>query len=116
MGKRLPKRGLLQEIAVERRALDGLLALIKPRQMTWAGVTRSGWSVKDILAHLAQWQQLNLDWYAAGSRGETPVLPAPGISWRELARLNAMIYRKHRRRSLQAVCGTTGPATDASSR
>jgi len=103
MGKRLRKQELLNEIHRERAALDDTLALLPPRQMTRAGVTRGGWSVKDVLAHLVEWQQMNLDWYAAGLRGEKPAMPAPGYTLRELPRLNAMIYRKHHRRSLQAV-------------
>jgi hypothetical protein len=71
--------------------------------MTKAGVTRGGWSVKDILAHLVEWQQMNLNWYAAGLRGEKPAIPAPGFTLRDLPRLNKMIYRKHHQRSLQAV-------------
>ena len=103
MGRRLPKKELLGEIQRERSALDDTLALLTARQMTKAGVTRGGWSVKDILAHLVEWQQMNLDWYAAGLRGEKPAMPAPGFTLRELPRLNEMICRKHHRRSLQAV-------------
>jgi hypothetical protein len=103
MGRRLRKDALLDEIARERRALDETLALVPARDMTRAGVTRGGWSVKDVLAHLVEWQQMNLDWYAAGLRGEKPAMPAPGYTLRELPRLNAMIYRKHHRRSLEAV-------------
>jgi len=88
MGKRLRKKEL---------------ALLSPGQMTKAGVTRGGWSVKDVLAHLVEWQQMNLDWYAAGLRGEKPAMPAPGFTLRELPRLNEMIYRKHHRRSVRAV-------------
>jgi len=103
MGRRLRKQELLNEIQLERAALDDTLALLKARQMTKPGVTRGGWSVKDVLAHLVEWQQMNLDWYAAGLRGEKVAMPAPGFTLRELPRLNAMIYRKHYRRSLQAV-------------
>src|SRR5512134_3563854 len=103
MGRRLRKQDLLAEIRVERAALDQTLALLTPRQMTRAGVTRGGWSVKDVLAHLVEWQRMNLDWYAAGLRGEKPAMPAPGFTLRELPRLNEMIYRKHHRRSLRAV-------------
>ena len=103
MGRRLRKRELLDEIRHERAALDDALAGLNPRHMTKAGVTRGGWSVKDVLAHLVEWQQMNLDWYAAGLRGEKPAIPAPGFTLRELPRLNEMIYRKHHRRSLQAV-------------
>lgn len=103
MGKRLRKQELLNEIRRERTALDDTLALLARHQMTKAGVTRGGWSVKDVLAHLVEWQRMNLDWYAAGLRGEKPAMPAPGFTLRELPRLNEMIYRKHHRRSLRAV-------------
>jgi hypothetical protein len=53
MGKRLRKTELLSEIERERKALDDVLAGLSPRQMTKDGVTRGGWSVKDILAHLS---------------------------------------------------------------
>jgi hypothetical protein len=103
MGRRLPKKQLLDEIDRERRALDETLAALSKREMTKPGVTRGGWSVKDVLAHLVEWQQMNLNWYAAGLRGEKPAMPAPGFTLRELPRLNQMIYRKHHRRSLKAV-------------
>jgi hypothetical protein len=103
MGKRLRKRPLLAEIQRERTALDATLALLSPRDMTRPGVTRGGWSVKDVLAHLVEWQQMNLGWYAAGLRGEKPAMPAPGFTLRDLPRLNARIYRKHHRRSLRVV-------------
>jgi hypothetical protein len=103
LGKRLRKKELLSEIQHERAALDDALALLSVPLMTKAGVTRGGWSVKDVLAHLVEWQQMNLDWYAAGLRGEKPTIPAPGFTLRELPRLNEMIYRKHHRRSLQEV-------------
>lgn len=103
MGRRLRKRELLIEIQRERAALNDVLALLSPRQMTRAGVTRGGWSVKDVLAHLVEWQQMNLGWYEAGLRGDMPALPTLGFTWRDLPRLNDRIYRKHRRRSLQAV-------------
>ena len=103
MGKRLRKQELLSEIRLERAALDAALAPLTPRQMTKAGVTRGGWSVKDVLAHLVEWQVMALNWYGAGLRGEKPAIPAPGFTLRELPRLNEMIYRKHHRRPLQAV-------------
>jgi hypothetical protein len=103
MGKRLKQKDLLAAIELERGLLDETLASVPKRLMTRKGVTRGGWSVKDILAHLAEWQRMNLDWYAAGLRGETPEMPAPGYTWRDLPRLNGMIYRKQSRRSLRAV-------------
>jgi len=103
MGKRLRKQQLLAEIEEERAALDQCLALVPTRLMTRAGVTRGGWSIKDILGHLIEWQQMNFDWYAAGKRGEKPAMPAPGFTLREIPRLNQMIFRKHHRRPLSSV-------------
>jgi hypothetical protein len=103
MGKRLPKAELLQEIGVERSRLDALLEQLTPRQMVQGGATLAGWSVKDILGHLIGWQQMNLDWYATGLRGEMPAMPAPDLTWRDIRELNDRIYRKHHRRSLKAV-------------
>ena len=77
--------------------------MLSRAQMTKSGVTRGGWSVKNLLAHLVEWQAMNLNWYAAGLRGEKPAMPAPGYTLGELPRLNQMIYRKHHRRSLMAV-------------
>lgn len=112
MGKRLRKQDLLVEIDRERTALDATLALVPARQMTRSGVTHGGWSVKDVLAHLVEWQRMNLDWYAAGLRGERPAIPAPGFTLRDLPRLNMMIYRKHHRRSLIAVLHDYGAYHD----
>ena len=103
MGKRLPKAELLREIGVERDRLDALLERLTPRQMTQGGATLAGWSVKDVLGHLVGWQRMNLDWYAAGLRGETLEMPAPGLTWRDIRTLNDRIYRQHHRRSLEAV-------------
>jgi len=61
------------------------------------------WSVKDVLAHLTEWQQMVLGWYHAGQAGETPALPAPGFKWSELPALNQAIYEKHLDRPLPAV-------------
>jgi hypothetical protein len=99
VGKSLPKAELLQEIGVERRKLDALLKQLTPRKMTQPGATLAGWSVKDILAHLVAWQQMNLEWYAAGVSGETPDVPGHA----DIRKLNDRIYRKHRRRSLKVV-------------
>lgn len=103
MGKRLPRSELLQEIREERDALDALLKQLTPQQMTRRGVTPGGWSVKDILAHILGWQGRLLQWHAAALRGETPAVPAPGLTWRDLKRFNEIIYREHRRRTLKAV-------------
>ncbi len=99
------KDQLKTAITQEWQHLEDVVAKLEPRQLTQAGVTEAGWSAKDILAHLAAWEQLFLGWYAAGLRGETPQTPAPGYTWSaaNLHKLNEKIYRKYRRMSLTEI-------------
>lgn len=103
MGKQLSKADLHAEIAVEKGKLDELISKLNDQMMTESGVTPGGWSVKDILAHLIAWQQMNLSWYASGKRGETPVVPADGISWRETPKLNQRIFDEYKDRGLEEI-------------
>ena len=61
------------------------------------------WSVKDILAHLVDWEQRFIAWYKAGQKGETPETPAPGFTWRELPKLNQEGYERHKNDKLENV-------------
>lgn len=96
------KAELLNAIDRERSALNTLLATLTPEQMAMPGVVGE-WSVKDVLAHLVEWEQMVLGWYGAGLRGETPQLPAPGYNWSQTPQLNQLIYEKHRDRPLDEV-------------
>jgi hypothetical protein len=62
-----------------------------------------GWTLGDLVAHLAEWQQMFLRWYADGLRGVEPAMPAPGFKWNETPRLNRAIREKHRSRPLATV-------------
>ena len=96
------KEALLKDIRIEREALEGFLAGLTPQRMIQPGAIAE-WSVKDVLAHLAEWEQLLLVWYQAGLRGEVPPLPAPGYNWRQMDELNQTIYEKYRDASLEGV-------------
>jgi hypothetical protein len=96
------KDDLLAAIDKERGALEAFLETLTPKQMIEPGVVGE-WSVKDVLAHLVEWEQMCLGWYRAGLRGETPALPAPGFKWNQTPQLNQQIYEKHRDRSLDEV-------------
>jgi uncharacterized protein (TIGR03083 family) len=96
------KEALLEEIRHEREALDKFLAGLSPGQMAQPGAIAE-WSVKDVLAHLAEWEQLLLVWYTAGLRGEVPQLPAEGYTWAQMDDLNQVIYERYRHRSLDDV-------------
>jgi uncharacterized protein (TIGR03083 family) len=96
------KDALLKDIRTERGALEEFLSALTPPQMVMPGAIAE-WSVKDVLAHLAEWEQLLLVWYQAGLRGEIPPLPAPGYSWAQMDELNQKIYEKYRDNSLEDV-------------
>lgn len=86
---------LRKESQEEYDALDAFLAKLDPQQMTEPGMLGE-WSVKDVLAHLYEWQQMFFRWYGTGLRGETPVTPAEGFKWNQLPALNQQIYEKYR--------------------
>jgi hypothetical protein len=61
------------------------------------------WSVKDVLAHLLEWQRMSRSWYAAGKRGETPVTPSEDYTWREIPALNQHIYETYKDNPLDEI-------------
>ncbi|HET9914364.1 MAG TPA: ClbS/DfsB family four-helix bundle protein [Anaerolineales bacterium] len=96
------KKQLLEAIEVEHQALEGLLDRLSSAQMVLPGVVGE-WSVKDVLAHLLEWQQMVLSWHAAGVKGKIPVTPAEGFNWAQLPELNQRIYEKHCKRPLADI-------------
>jgi hypothetical protein len=101
-GAYLNREVILERIRTERRRLEQNLAQVPSGEMETAGVVGE-WSVKDVLAHLVDWEQRFLGWYEAGRRGERPAVPAPGIGWDELDLLNRQIYQRNRGRPLEEV-------------
>ncbi len=98
------KEALLAGIREERAKLEQKLARLSEEQMI-APMMRA-WSPKDILMHLVDWEQRMLDWYQAGLRGEKPEVPAPGMTWKDLAKLNKIGFERHRNLPLEQVLET----------
>jgi hypothetical protein len=96
------KEELLQSIKGTRERLEKKFSKLTPEQMIWPG-SMDDWSVKDILAHLVDWEQRLIGWYEAGLRGEVPETPAPGLSWRDLPKLNQAGYERHKSEPLEDV-------------
>ncbi len=97
----LGKTALLERTQAARAALDPLLATLGDGQMHEPAFD-GGWSAKDLLAHIANWEELCVSWIEAGERGETPHRPAV-ISDEEAAAINERVYREHRERPLDDV-------------
>jgi hypothetical protein len=96
------KNQLLDAFRIERGALEQFLAEPSPEQMTQPGIV-GNWSVKDVLAHLIEWEQMMLRWYSAGLKGEVPATPSENFHWGQLPQLNQQIYEKHRDRQLADI-------------
>lgn len=93
---------LAERIHIEREAFEAELAAFSPEEMLAPGMV-GDWSPKDLVAHLAAWEQLFLSWYAAGLRGEAPS-PDPAALWGpKVQELNQRIYEANRDKSLDAV-------------
>lgn len=98
------KQELLDLIHTERTKLDRALESLSEQQKIQGGAC-GDWSVKDILAHLVDWEQRGLRWYRAGLQGEVPKTPDDHFNWRELPALNHSIYQKYQDWPLSEVEG-----------
>jgi hypothetical protein len=96
------KAELINSTHTEREKLEAKIAGFAPQEMLFAG-TMGVWSVKDILQHLADWEQRWIGWYGAGRRGEPVVTPEEGYNWRQMGELNELYRLKHQERLLTAV-------------
>ena len=98
MDETMTKSKILELIHGERQALKAVLGPLSEEQLTWPGV-ESDWSVKDILAHITDWEQRMVRWIEESMRGEVPERPAPGMTWDDLDRLNQEIYLLNKERA-----------------
>lgn len=87
----MTKEDLLKSIRAEHKRLEDNIAGLSEAQLSSPGVAGI-WSIKDILAHLTDWEQRFLRWYRKGRSGQIPQLPEPGMTWRDMHRLNNLRY------------------------
>ncbi len=93
---------IIARLQAERRRLETNLARLAQAEIEKPGVVGK-WSIKDMLAHLAEWESWLPAWMAASRRGEMVITPAPDLGWDQLDILNERIYQKHKDASLQQV-------------
>jgi hypothetical protein len=101
MARATSKAELLEEIACERRKLEGLLAAI-PAERKLEEVT-DGLSVKDLLAHRTEWGRMLLRWYAEARDGVISAVPSAQFKWNQLPDLNAQIQLRFANVPLEQV-------------
>lgn len=102
MPRPLDKTQLLDASSKEHQKLETFLSGLTPVQMTTPPAP-GAWSVKDVLAHLYEWQRMFFTWYETGLRGGTPEVPAPGYKWNQLPAINQAIYERYRDMPLDEV-------------
>jgi uncharacterized protein (TIGR03083 family) len=104
MNEPMTKAELLGLIETEHARLEAILAPLSEAQMT-EGSLASGWSVKDMLAHLTWWEQRMLQVVQAAARGERlPRLSREGEDEEAtINRVNAETYQANHLRPLHEV-------------
>ncbi|MBK8833615.1 MAG: ClbS/DfsB family four-helix bundle protein [Anaerolineae bacterium] len=96
------KDQLITAMQAEHDALEQALTGLTPEQLsTSSPITHC--AIKDVLAHIWEWEQMCLSWHKAGLKGLTPAVPGEGFIWSQLPALNKQIYEKHRDRPLDEV-------------
>ena len=104
MPKPQNKAELIAASHKERQALEEFLSTLTAEQKTQPGIV-GHWSVKDMLAHLIEWEQMVLGWLAAGEAGQKPHVPAEGYKWSQIPALNEAIRQKYQARPLDEIEG-----------
>ena len=102
MPKPTNKQQLLDEAQRKYEALGRQFASFTPEEMVRPGVI-GAWSIKDILAHLLEWQTMLMGWYEAELRGEKPAVPVEEYNWSQLPEVNQAIYERCRDAALDDV-------------
>jgi hypothetical protein len=101
-----PKSELSERLAANRAKLEATLARLTSEQRTAPGAVGE-WSAKDVLAHLAEWEEMHIHWMELSACGQAPEVPAPEYTWKadDVDRLNQAIYEKHCARTWEDVYG-----------
>lgn len=96
------KRELMEVLQDERQLFDDLLASLSDAQLLEPGIEGNR-CVKDILAHITDWERRMNLWIQESLAGLIPQRPAPGMTWDDLDRLNEQTYLENKERPLSEV-------------
>jgi hypothetical protein len=102
MIEEMTKPQLIEAITAGRKKFEATLSQLDEDQMT-TPVLESGWSVKDVLAHIHVWETRMVQWLEVSQRGEIPQMLPPGMTWDDLDTMNEETYLQNQDRSLSEV-------------
>jgi len=104
------KSEILELIQSEKRLLNAVVGKLTHSQMLTPGLEGER-TVKDVLAHIAAWELLMVEWLKETYAGLTPQRPAPGMTWDDLDLLNERIYLENKDRSLAEILAMSEAAS-----
>ena len=101
MTEQVNKTSILDEMSTSYAALEEILASLDKMQFFTERVI-PGWSIKDMLAHIASWHHRLLKWLEAAVQNEEPAISGPD-NVEEMDALNAQFYQENISRPLDEV-------------
>jgi hypothetical protein len=101
MTEQVNKTSILNEMSTSYTAFEESLASLDKTQYFIEGVI-PGWSIKDMLAHIASWHHRLLKWLDAAVRNEEPAISGPD-NVEEMDALNAQFYQENKSLPLDVV-------------
>ena len=101
MTEQVNKTSILDEMSTSYATLEEILATLDKMQFFTEGVI-PGWSIKDMLAHIASWHHRLLKWLEATVQNEEPAISGPD-NVEEMDALNAQFYQENKSRPLDEV-------------
>lgn len=102
MNEEMNKSQLIESIINGRKKFEETLSQLDQTQMTTPGL-ESGWSVKDVLAHIQAWEIRMVRWLEDAQRGEIPQMLPAGMTWDDLDQINEQIYLENRDKPLTDI-------------
>lgn len=104
MARPTSKEMLLEQSAAEYEKLNQLIdSLTANEQEALFLFENRDRNIRDVMAHLLEWQLMMIKWYKIGMTGEKPEIPAKGYTWKTTPALNAVIWEKYQLTSLADV-------------
>ncbi|MGQ0629290.1 MAG: ClbS/DfsB family four-helix bundle protein [Phycisphaerales bacterium] len=97
------RRDLLTEIETEYTRLSALIDRVPSALWRSSRVNSANWSLKDVLAHVADWAERCHGWCALGDTLPVMTPPADGFKWSETRQLNHAIYLRCKGHALARV-------------
>lgn len=91
MARPKSKEELLTQSQGNFRKLFDFICSMPNENITFTGSTMNR-NVRDILIHLHHWHLMTLDWYKIGMKGNKPIMPAKGYTWKDTPQLNKKIW------------------------